>query len=151
MKNFLKKVASMVGLYEVMCSREKKAVWNLLANLDTSDPKKRPVNIWDRKFWELAPILYKYDDALDFINTYGHVCETYFTVLSSADFQNLVFQLSLCETVDVCYDGKRCRYPNLLHGFLKHWDFREEVKNEIKNNPDKAPVLRLYNLYRKPF
>ena len=95
MKNLLEKVASMVELYEVMCRREKRAVLNLLANLDTSDPKKRSVNIWDRKFWELVPILYKYDDALDFINTYGHVSETYFTVLSYVDSQNIVFQLTL--------------------------------------------------------
>jgi hypothetical protein len=147
MKKFFEMVASMIGLYGAMLKKEERLVKEVLANLDKSDPKKRPVNVWDKKFWELVPILYKYEEALEFLDTYGHVCDTYFKVLSFEDSQNIVFQLTLCEVVDTCSGGKRCRYPNLLHGFLLNWDFRDEVKKTIKNDPDKDPVVRFYNAH----
>ena len=150
MKKFFEKVASMVGLYGVMQKREEKAVRKVLENLDKTDLRKRPVNEWDRKFWELAPILYRYDFALDFLDTYGHVLDTYFKVLSYVDSQNIVFQLTLCEVEESSVTGKKCcRYPNVLHGFLRQWDFREEVKKEIKNDPQKEPIVCFYNAHVK--
>ncbi len=146
MKKFLKKVVAMVGLYEAMLKKEEKTVQEVLINLDRTDLRKRPVNKWDRKFWELVPILYKYDFALDFLNRYGFVLETYFKVLSYADAQNIVFQLTLCEVDESFITGeKHCRYPNVLHVFLQNWDFRDEVKTQIKNDQEKEPIVRFYN------
>ncbi len=148
MKKFFEMVASMIGLYGAMLKKEERLVKEVLANLDKSDPRKRTYNAWDKKFEELVPILYKYEEALEFLDTYGHVCDTYFKVLSFSDAQNVVFQLSLCEVYESSLSAeKRCRYPNLLHAFLQQWDFRDEVKKTIKNDPDKDPVVRFYNAH----
>ena len=148
MKKFFEKVASMIELYGAMLKKEERLVQEVLANLDKTDLRKRPVNVWDRKFWELVPILYKYEEALEFLDTYGHVCDTYFKVLSYDDARNIVFQLSLCEVKVNRYDGKKCcRYPNVLHVFLQNWDFRDEVKMQIKNDPQKEPIVLFYNAH----
>lgn len=150
MKKFFEQVAAMLGLYGATLRKEEKLVKKVLANLDKRNPKRRSENVWDRKFKELVPILHKYDEALEFLNIYGYVCDTYFEELSYTDAQNIVFQLGLCEVCDNLFNGgKQCRYPNLLHGFLCRWDFRSEVKEAIKNDPDKDPVVRFYNAHAR--
>ena len=148
MKKLIEKVVSMLGLYGAMLKKEEKAVNRVLENLDVSDLQNRPYNKWDRKFAHLTPILYKYDTALAFINHFGHVQDMYFNNLRQEDFDNIAFQRKLCGVKQKSSDGKYyADYPNLLYGFLRVWDFDDSIKAELKNDPDKQEVVRLYNLY----
>ena len=148
MKKFFRQVASMVELCEVMQKREENSVREVLENLDKTDLRKRTINVWDTKFLELVPVLYKYDFALEFLDTHRAVCMTYFKELSYEDAQNVAFQLKLCKTERNKYNGVNyCYYANLLRVFLQNWDFCDEVKELIKNDPEKSPIVCFYNAH----
>ena len=152
MKKFFREVILMLGLYKVALENEEKDVKEVLENMDKRDPRKRSANKWDKKFEELVPVLYKYDEALEFVNTYGHVCDTYFKLLSEEDLNNAAFQLALCK---VRYNEYAlhyyCCYSNLLHCFLDKWDFCDEVKEELKKSVEKNAVVRFYNAHANVF
>lgn len=144
----MKKVASMLGLYGVMLKKEKEQVEELLKNLDKTDPRERTFNLWDKKFKELTPVLYKYDEALEFINKFGHIEETYFLNLTDEDAKNIAFQRKICSVRKGFLPGEYyAEYSNLLVRFLKRWDLDEVVKAELQNDAQKQDIIRLYNLF----
>ena len=148
MKKLIEKVAAMLGLYSATLKKEETQVKRVLANLDTSDPRKRAINKWDREFLDLVPVLYKYDDALVFVNRFGYVCEIYFASLRCEDVANVAFQRKLCS---VWQNDLNCeyyiKYRNLLHFFLDRWDFDEGLKQELMADPSKVEVLIIYNKF----
>ena len=150
MKKFFREVIIILGLYKVALGKEEKLVKEVLENMDLTDPKKRTYNVWDRKFEELVPVLYKYDEAMEFLNTYGWVCETYFLHLSEEDVTNLAFQRKLCSVSKNSFDHQYYGdYYNLLFWFLKRWDFEETIKKELQQDPQKADIVRVYNFLAK--
>lgn len=155
MKKFFKEVLLILGLYKVTLEKEEKDVKEVLENLDKRDPRKRTYNSWDKKFEELVPVLYKYDEALEFLNTYGHVLDTYFALLTEEDLNNAAFQLALCKVEYNEYAlHYYCCYSNLLHRFLSEWDFCDEVKETLKKSVNEQAVVRFYNAHAgvfKPF
>lgn len=152
MKKFFEQVVSMLGLYGAILKREERLVKEVLENLDKRDPRKRCANKWDKKFKELVPVLYKYDEALDFLNTYGHVCDTYFESLTEEDVKNVAFQLALCKVEYNEYALHYfCCYSNLLYCFLSKWDFCDEVKETLKKSVNEQAVVRFYNAHAEVF
>ena len=144
----MKMVAVILGLYGAMVRREERDVIRILENLDTSNPRVRPRNKWDTKFEEFVPVLYKYDIALDFINRFGYVCETYFLNLGEEDAKNIAFQLKICSVwQNTINDEWYIKYPNLLHFFLLKWDLDDAVKAELLNDSTKKEVVRMYNKF----
>ena len=146
MKQLLKKCALLVGLYKIMQEKEAKKVKEVLLWINKEPLKNRTFNTWDRQFLELVPVLYKYDFALDALNMYGNLCDTYFVALTLEDLQNVAFQQALCKVDLFDFDQKYyVHYRNLLHQFLKHWDFCDEVKEWIKIDETKACIVKFYN------
>ncbi len=158
MKQLLKKCALLVGLYEIMQEKEAKKVKEVLLWIDKKPLKDRTFNTWDQQFLELVPVLYKYDFALDELNMYGNLCNTYFASLTLEDVQNVAFQQALCKVDLFDFNQKYyVHYRNLLYQFLKRWDFCDEVKEWIKGDETKRCLVKFYNetielchLKRKP-
>lgn len=146
MKQLLKKCALLVGLYEIMQEKEAKKVKKVLDNVNKEPLRNRTFNSWDKQFLELVPVFYKYDFALEALNTYGNLCNTYFVALTLEDLQNVAFQRALCK-VDLSDFNQKyyVHYRNLLHHFLKRWDFCDEVKEWIKIDETKACLVKFYN------
>lgn len=124
-------------------------VMSVLHRLDCTDPRKRSLNVYDRKFLKLVPHLHKYSFALSFLNRYGHVCDTYFEALKDAD-KNAYLQMCLCDVERFKFsDRYYARYSNLVCCYLKRWDFLPEVKAKIFKDDKYHHVIDIYRLFRK--
>lgn len=120
----------------------------VLNHLDKSDPSKRRKNKWDEEFYKLVPVFHKYNEALDFLNTYGYVCDTYFQELKKYNPEkNLYLQMRFCETKkDGFWKRFVCKYPNLLFWYLRSWDLSMEAKTMLKRSGCwSKDVFDLYN------
>lgn len=106
-------------------------VMSILQRMDKTNPEERAQNCFDARFAQLVPVLHNYDKALDFLNRYVHVRNTYFRLLRGAD-TNLELQRRLCRVDYHVYAGKHfLRYQNLLFHYLKRWDLHPKVMEEI--------------------
>ena len=81
MKKYIEKVALMLGLYEGYLRKEKRLVRKVLQKVDKNSLHDRTFNCWDQKFIELVPVLHLYDEALNVLENYGGLRETYFANL----------------------------------------------------------------------
>lgn len=128
-------------------------VLKVLENVSVIDPKKRKPDIWDEEFIRLVPVLHHYDKALEMLNKYGWLSKTYFENLKDAD-KNVALQRTFCRIRKNAYQYPSCSpysacYGNLLYGFLEHWDLLPEIKEEIFDDPDFEPVVKIYELFRE--
>lgn len=141
MKKYIEKVALMLGLYEGYLRKEKRLVRKVLQKVDKNSLHDRTFNCWDQKFIELVPVLHLYDEALNVLENYGGLRETYFANLLTTNVNNIAFQRKLCK-VD---NNNHICYGNLLYGFLLRWDFCDELKAELKNDKNMKDIVYFYN------
>lgn len=124
-------------------------IMRILNKMDKTDPKKRARNCFDVRFAQLVPVLHNHDEALCFLNRYGHVCNTYFRLLKNAD-KNAVLQRRLCKLKYHDFSGRYfAEYSTLLCAYFKRWDLCPEVKAEIWDDEKYRDVVRIYKVFRK--
>lgn len=124
-------------------------IMRILNKMDKTDPKKRARNCFDVRFVQIVPVLHNYDEALCFLNRYGHICDTYFRLLKNAD-KNAALQRQLCRLRYNSFAERYfAEYPNLLCAYFKRWDLCPEVKAEIWDDEKYRDVVRIYQLFRK--
>lgn len=122
----------------------------VLKNLDRSSLEKRERNRWDDEFIKLVPSLHLYSEALDLLNRYGWVCNTYFDELSKYEpDRNLFLQRCFCRVTRNRYtDRLVCKYPNLIFHYLMRWDLSKETKCKLREAPGYyEDVIDLYNKF----
>lgn len=128
---------------------EKFKVLEILEHIDKRPLSKRPFNVWDTRFQEVIPVVYKYGRACSLLNRFGNVCDTYFACLGYDDIC-LELQRKFCEVEYNKYsDRYSVKYPNLLCGYLKRWDLEEKIKQELFDNPKYQDVVECYKLFKK--
>lgn len=72
-------------------------VMSFLKMVDGRDREKRSSNFEDDLFEMLVPVLYKHDNALEFLNTYGYICETYVSLLKIDEYNRAEFEIKLLQ------------------------------------------------------
>lgn len=125
-------------------------VLNVLNHMDCTDPKKRSLNRYDKKFIRLIPVLHNYHGALEFLNMYGYVSDTYFSHLTDAE-NNAYLQMRFCAVEKSVFDVGNYypKYSNLVCYYLMRWDFLPEVKEKIFKDDKYCAVARIYYRFRK--
>ncbi|MBR1948572.1 MAG: hypothetical protein IKA30_02125 [Alphaproteobacteria bacterium] len=148
MSYIFEKVISFFEWLMMGTRKESEKVDLVLKNIDKSDIKKREPDKWDKEFIKLVPVFHLYRDALDFLNRYGCVCDTYFEELSKHSMnKDLTLQRCFCRVSRNKYTCQHiCKYPMLLFNYLRCWDLSPSVKEEIKRSPEYyEDVISLYN------
>lgn len=124
----------------------KKHVKSLLAELRAMDISGQNT---DQNAWFAEHILEfgRSQEALEFINDWGHIEAIYWKELGKAENpeEDEVLQLNL-----ITVTGKNGSYwPkffNLLYGYLKRWDFSDDVKKGIRGRDYAECIRRAYLL-----
>lgn len=125
------------------------AVMTILEKMDHTDPEKRKKNVYDTYFSYLVPIMHKHEKVLKFLNTYGYVRDTYFSLLKEPE-KNLELQRCICSVHIPCYMKEyRLAYSNLLCEYLKRYDLVPEIKVMIFNDDIYQDAGRVYKMFRK--
>ncbi len=144
---FLQIFSKQRGEKEDLSPEEK--VMRVLYAMDKTNPQRRARNVWDKRFAQLVPELHLYDRALEFINTYGHVCDTYIQLLAEPE-KNAELQFRLCKVAISAYsDRYRAKYPNVLWGYLGHYDLLPEVKSLVLDDAKYEHIAEIYKLRRQ--
>ena len=129
---------------------ESERVTLVLKNINKKNPKDRDLDIWDKEFYKLVPVLHQYTEALDFLNRFGFICDVYFDELSKFNPNEISFlQKTFCRVSRSKYTDKYiCRYPNLLFKYLQRWDLLPSVKSKLSESKIYyADVISLYNKF----
>ena len=116
--------------------------------MDKTNPSTRATNEYDLWFKENVEEMYKYHDALKFINTFWQIENSFFNYLHQPD-KNLELQKKI---ITVYHSSvlrtNKILYLNLFVGFLKRWDFLPEIKNKILTDEQYADIIPLYKSLR---
>ena len=145
-------IAIIFIIYEVRSTKpfkltEEDAILGL-QKMNKTDPKKRGLDRWD--FWFRANVneFQKYDKALEIINQYGFVSDTYFRELKNAQ-QNIDLQKKLISVKYNMYVADyQEKFSNLLCGYLRHWDLAPEIKDTVFNTQKLRRIKEIYKLFR---
>lgn len=116
--------------------------------MNKNNPANRPEDKYDIWFKDNVEEMYKYHEALKFINTFWHIENSFFNYLHQPD-KNLELQ----KKITTVYHSSVLRtnkilYPSLFVGFLKRWDFLPEIKNKILTDEQYASIIPLYKSLR---
>jgi len=130
----------------------KEDVLNVLEHMDKTNPIKRKLNNWDDKFADLVPVLHRYPEALDFLNRFGFVCDTYFRHLKNLHPENnYELQKSLCslEEFNLGGDLKKWmpKYRNLFFYFIESYELLPEVLEQLRSEKKYKELLDIYEKY----
>ena len=140
---------------EELVSRDlltKEDVMNVLNHMDKTDPVKRKLNDWDDKFIDLIPILHRYPEALDFLNRFGFICDTYFRHLKGLHPEhNYELQKSLCaiEEISIGDDLKKWmpKYRNLFFRFIESYDLLALIQKKLESDKKYEDLLQIYKKF----
>ncbi|MCQ2741617.1 MAG: hypothetical protein MJ210_05865 [Alphaproteobacteria bacterium] len=120
----------------------------VLRNISKYDPKNRLEDRWDKKFYQLVPVLHKYENGLKFLNTYGHVRNTYFKKLEQYHpDRNFELQQAFCQ-VEYYIDGYYPKYGNLLCSYLDRYKLMNEVYLQLFKDEKYAIVLKTIKSFK---
>ena len=130
----------------------KEDVLTVLRSMNLSNPRNRERNIWDERFLDVIPFLHQYDEALDFLNRFGFVCDTYFDHLSVLNpSQNYELQKCFCSIEGLCLrddlKGWIPKYRNLFFHFSEAYELLPELEEMLHSEKRYKGLLDIYEKF----
>lgn len=120
----------------------------MLWDMDKHNPQKRQQNSYDVWFLNHIEEFCQYDEALELINHWKYLTNTYLQNLPKADKNTLLQQKLISVYYNEMMQSHLVRYKRLLRCYLELWDFSPEIKEMINSNDEYQEVLRMYQIFR---
>lgn len=148
--SFYEKVQNLVALF---CNKPELFtegyVVEVVRNVNKTDPQQREKNKWDERFIKVLPIVHKFDAALDEIDKFGYLAQTYFDHIADLE-KNLELQRRFCEVRKLAVGNEyNLAYSGLLCKYLEKFELASEIKEEISSDDKYISVRKLISLLKK--